>query len=113
MSSDSSSFESWQGTASGGILTTASGTRTTVRLEGDIDLGMAEEFGRLLLSLPTTSTGIVLDVSGLTFCDSTLVNFVAAVHEQLPVTIAPPNRWVVELLRLVKLADKVHITDVA
>lgn len=113
MSRDNSDFQSWQGTTGGGILTTTSGARTTVRLEGDIDPAIAEEFGQLLLGLPTTSTEIVLDVSGLTFCDSTLVNFVTVVREQLPVTIAPSNRWVVELLRLVGLADKVRITDVA
>jgi anti-anti-sigma factor len=113
MSTDTSNFQSWQGTTSGGVLTTTEGNRTTVRLEGDIDLAMAEEFGQLLLGLPTTATEIVLDVSGLVFCDSTLINFVAAVHEQLPVTIAPPNRWVVELLRLAGLADKVRIVDVA
>jgi anti-anti-sigma regulatory factor len=105
------SFEHWDGTATGGILTTISPGRTIVRLEGDIDLSMAEEFGLLLLSLPTDTKEIVLDVRALTFCDSTLVNFVAAVEADLPVTVAPPNRWVVELLRLVGLDERVRIAD--
>ena len=111
MSTDGSTFQRWDGTPRGGILTTTEGSLTTVRLEGDIDLAMAEEFGQLLLSLPTTSTQIVLDVAGLRFCDSTLVNFVSAMHRHLPVTVAPPNRWVVELLRVVGLADKVSFLD--
>jgi hypothetical protein len=39
--SDSSTFQQWDGTPRGGILTTTEGNRTTVRLEGDIDLAMA------------------------------------------------------------------------
>jgi hypothetical protein len=67
-------FESWDGTSSGGILTTVCPQRTVVRLEGEIDLSMSEEFGQLLLSLPSTTAELVLDVSGLTFCDCTLAN---------------------------------------
>jgi hypothetical protein len=100
-------FERWHGTSSGGIQTTLSPDRTVVRLTGDIDLAMAEEFGRLLLSLPTATREIVLDVGDLTFADSTLVNFVAVMHEQLTIAVAPSNRWVVELQRLVGLVDKV------
>jgi anti-anti-sigma factor len=106
-----STFEHWDGTPTGGILTTIGHDRTVVRLEGEIDLTMADEFGQLLLSLPTATSEIVLDVGGLTFCDCTLVNFVAAMEGQLPITVRTPNRWVVELLHLVGLYGRVRIVD--
>jgi hypothetical protein len=108
---DVPTFQSWDGTPSGGILTTVSPERTVVRLEGEIDMSMSGEFGQLLISLPTATAELVLDMAGLTFCDCTLANFVAQMSEQLPVTLAAPNRWVVEFLRLVELADKVRILD--
>jgi hypothetical protein len=107
----SPSFEHWDGTPTGGILVTLTPERTVVRLEGDIDLAMAVEFGLLMLSLPTATAEIVLDVGALTFCDCTLVNFVAAMQAELPVTVAPPNRWVVELLLVAGLAERVRIAD--
>jgi hypothetical protein len=105
-------FENWEGTPSGGILTLTGPDQTVVRLEGEIDLCMSEEFGQLLLSLPTATEELVLDVAGLTFCDCTLANFVASMLDYMPVTVTPPNRWVVEFLRLVQLADRVRIVDV-
>ena len=105
------SFEHWAGTPTGGILISLSPELTVVRLTGDIDLAMAHEFGLLLLNLPTSTREIVLDVGDLTFADSTLVKFVGVMHQLLPVTVASPNRWVVELLRMVGLTDKVHILD--
>lgn len=102
-------FESWDGTASGGILTTITPERTVVRLEGEMDMSMSDEFGLLLMSLPTATAELVLDVSGLTFCDCTLAHFVANMAEQLPVSVASPNRWMVEFLRLVDLAGRVRI----
>lgn len=74
---------------------------------------MSDEFGDLLLSLPTATAELVLDVAGLTFCDCTLAHVVAKMSEHLPVIVTPPNRWVVEFLRLVDLADRVSILDQA
>lgn len=105
----SATFQNWDGTPSGGILTFVSPERTVVRLEGEIDMSMSAEFGQLLLSLPAVTTELVLDVAGLTFCDCTLATFVAAMLEHMPVTVTPSNRWVVEFLRLVKLADRVRV----
>jgi STAS domain len=106
-------FEYWDGTPSGGILTTISPGRTVVRLEGEIDLSMSAEFAELLLSLPATTAQLVLDTAGLTFCDSTLAHFVAAMSKEMPVTFAAPNRWILEFLRLVNIDDLVGILDPA
>ena len=104
-------FENWDGTPSGGILTTIGPDQTVVRLEGEIDISMSEEFGQLLLSLPTATAELVLDVTGLTFCDCTLASFVVTMLRYMPVTITPRNRWVVDFLQLVHLADQVRIVD--
>jgi hypothetical protein len=111
MADFSTHFESWTGTTSGGILTTVTPERTVVRLEGEIDLRMSAEFAGLLLSLPTATASLLLDVSGLTFCDCTFASFVAQMSHFLPVTVAAPNRWVLEFLRLVAVDDLVRILD--
>jgi hypothetical protein len=72
---------------------------------------MAEEFGQFLRTLPTATARLVLDLSGLTFCDCTLTQFVAKMSEHLPVTVAPPNRWVIEFLRLVDVPELIRIVD--
>jgi anti-anti-sigma factor len=104
-----STFEHWDGAPRGGIFIASSPDRTVVRLTGEIDLSMSEELGQLLLRLPTTTAEIVLDVSDLRFADCTLVSFVAEMEAHLPITLARPNRWVVELLRLAGVSDHVRI----
>ena len=112
-SAHTANFENWDGTPSGGILTIVGPLQTFVRLEGEIDMSMSEEFGQLLLSLPSTTAELVLDVTGLTFCDCTLANFVASMLSYMPITVTPRNPWVIEFLQLVQLFDRVRIVDPA
>jgi hypothetical protein len=104
-------FEIWDGPPAGGILTTVRPARTVVQLHGEIDLCMAAEFEGLLDTLPTATAELVLDVEGLTFCDSTLADFIDVMLRHMPVTVVHTNRWVTEFLALVDLADRVPTVE--
>jgi hypothetical protein len=111
MSAETATFDNLVGALSGGLRTIVGPMQTVVRLEGEIDLSMAAEFGEPLLTLPTVTAELVLDVKGLTFCDATLAGFIAGVLGHMPVTVIHPNRWVREFLALVNLADRVRIIE--
>jgi anti-anti-sigma regulatory factor len=111
MDAVSANFENWDRTPSGGILTIVGPDQTVVRLDGEIDLSMAGEFARLIASLPSATAELVLDVSALTFCDSTLADFLAVMLRHMPVTVTRPNPWLREFLALIGLADQVRIVE--
>jgi anti-anti-sigma regulatory factor len=111
MEAVTATFENWAGTPSGGILTIVGPDQTVVRLVGEVDLSMAAEFAELIRSLPSATAELVLDVSALTFCDASLAGFLAVMLRHMPVTVTRPNRWVLEFLALVGLADRVRIVE--
>ena len=111
MEAVTATFENWAGTPSGGILTIVGPDQTVVRLVGEVDLGMAGEFAELVRSLPSATAELVLDVNALTFCDASLAGFLAVMLGHMPVTVTRPNRWVLEFLALVGLADQVRIVE--
>jgi hypothetical protein len=111
MEAVTANFENWDGTPSGGILTTVGPAQTVVQLQGEVDLCMATEFEELLDTLPTATAELVLDVEGLTFCDSTLADFIDVMLRHMPVTVVHTNRWVTEFLALVDLADRVPTVE--
>jgi anti-anti-sigma regulatory factor len=113
MDAVTASFEFWDQSPSGGILTIVGPDQTVVRLDGDIDLSMAGEFAQLVASLPTATAELVLDVSALTFCDATLAGFLAVMLPNMPITVTGPNRWIREFLALTGLVDQVRIVEVA
>jgi anti-anti-sigma factor len=89
----------------GRVLTDVAPAQTVVRLEGEIDLSMSEDLEHLVLTLPSVTSTVLLDVSGVTFCDATLTGFLAAIANRMPITVTPANPRVVELLRLVGLDE--------
>jgi anti-anti-sigma factor len=82
---------------------------TVVRLEGEIDLSASEQLEELRRTLPPATRRVVLDVTGVTFCDGTLAGFVADLARVMPVSVRPPHRLVVELLRIAGLAGEVAV----
>jgi anti-anti-sigma factor len=113
MSAIATDVEPWDETGSSGIPITVSRAWTVVRLEGEIDLAMAGEFAELIRTLPHETDELVLDVSGLTFCDATFAGFLAAMLTHMPVTVTHSSRWVRDFLTLVALDDLVRIVDQA
>jgi anti-anti-sigma regulatory factor len=111
MDAVTANFEYWDRAPSGGILTIVGPDQTVVRLDGDIDLSMAGEFAQLVVSLPTATAELVLDVSALTFCDATLAGFLAVMLPHMPITVTGPNRWLREFLSLTGLAEQVRIIE--
>lgn len=89
----------------GRVLTDIAPAKSVIRLEGEIDLSMSEDLQRLVVTLPSITCSVVLDVSKVTFCDATLTGFLAGVANRMPIPLTPANARVVELLRLVGLDE--------
>lgn len=89
----------------GTIPTDLDGQQAVIWLEGDVDLAMAGELSRVP-ALPQRVGEVVLDVSGMTFCDGTLTDFIDAMLEHRTVRLRQPRPLTTEFLRAVGLADR-------
>ncbi|WP_169165455.1 STAS domain-containing protein [Cellulomonas taurus] len=90
--------------------------RTVIALSGDVDVLLREHAGRALGAALTAGRPVVLDLSGVTFIDSSgigyLVQFRRACDEvQLPCTLvgAPPSALTV--LRVLGLTEHFGIAE--
>ena len=92
----------------GSVLTSVESGRAVVWLRGEIDLALAADLIELAAHVGDLGPHVVLEVSRMTFCDCTLVNFIAAVSAQVAVTVRRPPRLLVDLLQICGLADCVQ-----
>lgn len=93
----------------GSVLTSIEPGRAVVWLRGQIDLALAADLADLAAHVSDLGPHVVLEVSRMTFCDSTLVNFIAAISEQVAVTVRRPPRWLVDLLDICGQSDHVQL----
>jgi hypothetical protein len=111
MSTVATELDLWPEIGCSAIVLTVSPAGTVVRLVGDIDLAMAAELTALTRTLPAETDAIVVDVSGLTFCDATFAGFLAVMLTRMPVTVTHSSLWFRDFLALVSLAGLVRILD--
>jgi anti-anti-sigma regulatory factor len=85
--------------------------RAVVWLFGEIDLALAPDLDRLRSQVRDLAPHLVLDVSQMTFFDTTLMNFIAVVGSEIAVTVRRPPRQLVDLLTICGLRDHVTIAN--
>jgi anti-anti-sigma regulatory factor len=92
----------------GSVLTSIELGRAVVWLRGEIDLTLAADLAELARHARDLGPHVVLEVSRMTFCDATLINFIAAISAQVAVTVRRPPRLLVDLLEICGLSDHVQ-----
>jgi anti-anti-sigma factor len=84
----------------------AEGGKQTLRLVGELDLQTVPTFEKAIAELPTTG-GITLDLSELSFIDSTglhaLLRFAESFDGGGPLVLANPTQHVVKVLEILGL----------
>ena len=82
----------------GCVLTVARRDEILVWLIGEIDPSVGPDLLRIARHGLPAAPRLVIDVSRVTFCDSTLLRFLSEVGGVMQVVIRRPSRLVVELL---------------
>lgn len=98
-------------TAVGTVLTLLEPGRAVVWLSGEIDLVQDPVLAQLAAHLHLFAPHVVVEVSQMTFCDSTVAAFVAEVSRHVPVTVLRPAPAFLELLQVCGLTDRVQIAN--
>jgi anti-anti-sigma regulatory factor len=93
----------------GSVLTSIELGRAVVWLRGEIDLALAPDLTELARHARDLAPHIVLEVSRMTFCDVTLINFIAVISQQVAVTVRRPPRLLVDLLEICGLTGRVQV----
>jgi anti-anti-sigma factor len=88
------------------------------RLSGELDISVAETTGRKIAdAVPSSALGVVVDMSGLEFMDSSGVSMLFSLarqvgsHRQQLRVVAPPGRPVSRVLQIVEF-DRAAPVDV-
>ena len=80
-------------------------------LQGEVDLALAQDLDRLVLHARDLGFHTVLDCSQMTFCDCTVVSFIAALSDQVFVTLRRPPSLLMDLLAMCDLTDRVQLAS--
>lgn len=88
------------------------------RLTGELDISVADATGRKIAnSVPSSARGLVVDMSGLEFMDSSGVSMLFALarqvgsHRQQLRVVAPPGRPVSRVLQIVEFDRAAPVDD--
>jgi anti-anti-sigma factor len=88
------------------------------RLSGELDISVADATGRKIAdSVPSSARGVVVDMSGLEFMDSSGVSMLFALarqvgsHRQQLRVVAPPGRPVSRVLQIVEFDRAAPVDD--
>jgi hypothetical protein len=95
----------------GSVLTSIEPGRAVVWLRGDIDLALTEDLAQLEANVRVLGPHVVLEVSRMTFCDTTLVNFIAGISQEVAVTVRRPPPLLVDMIRICGLAGCVQVAN--
>ena len=82
----------------GCVLTVAKRDEVIVWLVGEIDSSVALDLTQVVDDAAGTATRLVIDATRVTFCDSTLANFIGHAANAMEVVVRRPSRLVVDLL---------------
>src|SRR5262245_47897879 len=95
-------------TLSSSVLTVVRDDRVIVWLFGDVDQRVASDLRVLAAQAPHVAQRLVIEGSHVTFCDSTLLRFVAQMIGRMSVTVRRPTRVLVQILDLSGLSDQLQ-----
>lgn len=99
------------------VLTAVAAGVRIVRVSGEFDFDTAEEFARALTPLPHDApAGTVLDLSQVTFADSSFLHVLLQAESQhraagIPLFLSQPNPSVVRLLEVTDTARSFTLVD--
>jgi hypothetical protein len=80
-----------------------------VQLCGPVDAALAERLTDVQERAALDPVPVVVDASQLTFCDSTVVDFLSALADSCPVTVDRPSRLVRDTLVAFRLTDRIRV----
>lgn len=95
---------------SGSVVTSIESGQAVVWLRGEIDLALAVDLAGVAAQVSDLGRDLVLEASRMTFCDSTLVNFIGTVSRQVAVTVNRPPHLLIDLLEICGLSDCVQVS---
>jgi anti-anti-sigma regulatory factor len=95
----------------GSILTSIEPGRAIVWLAGRIDCSLADDFAELCAHARELGPHLVVEVTRMTFCDSTLTNFLAAVSRETAVTVRRPSSRLAQALKASGLSERVQVAN--
>jgi hypothetical protein len=95
----------------GEVLPVIRPERVTVWLRGDVDLSLTHDLLAVSATLTRLRLPLVVDVSGLTFCDATVADFLSCAADLTSVSVRRPSRLMRDFLHVFGLADQVRITQ--
>ena len=88
------------------------------RLTGELDISVAETTGqKIAQAVPSSARGVVVDMSGLEFMDSSGVSMLFALarqvgsHRQQLVVVAPTGRPVARVLQIVEFSRAAPVRE--
>jgi anti-anti-sigma factor len=99
-------------TASGGIEVSEDETRSLVRLWGDVDASLRDQASMAMIALANRGGPYVVDVSDVTFIDSSGIAFILQVHrmaadEGSTAVLRDPPALVIEMLDLIGIGGTI------
>ncbi len=91
--------DSWL-TTSCSVITVLQPRQVVVWLLGEIDVAAAGELEVIASQVPRVRDRLVVDLSGVSFCDVTLARFIAISRERVEVRVRNPPRLARDLISL-------------
>ncbi|MGA5171165.1 MULTISPECIES: STAS domain-containing protein [Streptomyces] len=82
-----------------------------IAARGDYDLYSITPLADALADAIEKHTKVVLDASGITFADSTLLNLLILTHQAGPLRVAAPSNQVQRLLKITGVDAYLHVRD--
>jgi anti-anti-sigma regulatory factor len=94
---------------SGSVWTSVEQGHEVIWLNGEVDLTLAQDLDNLVVHARDLGFHTVLDCSQMMFCDCTVATFIAALSDQVFVTLRRPPSSLVDLLAMCDLTDRVQL----
>ena len=100
--------------AHSGIRTSEEGAGTLVVLWGEVDASLRDEASMSMVDVVRRGGPVVIDVSGVTFIDSSGLAFILQLHRLgeesgLPVALRDPSPLVVDLLEMIGMTHRIPV----
>lgn len=96
----------------GSVHAVVKSDEVVVWLIGEVDLAVAAELDDVAEQAPRVARWLTIDGSRVTYCDSTLLRFIAQVSDSMYVVVRRPSAIFADILTLSGLANRVLVGSV-